>query len=212
MPALNKASFHERMYLMMNQEIEREFKNLLTKDEFEQLLLDLQLEEKDAIKQTNIYFDTEDFRLKEMRMGLRIRQYEDRGELTLKSPLQQNEKLETTDFLTFEQAEELVKAGHILLDGHVADHLRAAGVDPTTLVPIGQLSTLRYAFPGEGGVFFLDKSFYQDQLDYELEFEADELAEGAKTFAGFLDEHGIKIRKTAQKIERMLSYPNQGEV
>lgn len=193
----------------MNQQVEREFKNLLTKEEFEQLLLDLQLDEKDAIHQTNVYFDTEDFRLKELEMGLRIRQYEDRGELTLKSPLQQHEKLETTDPLTLEQAEQLIKEGRIFLNGDVAAFIEKEGIDPGSLIPIGQLSTLRYSFPGDGGVFFLDKSFYQDQLDYELEFEADELAAGAETFARFLEAHGIKQRKTVQKIARMLSYPNQ---
>lgn len=193
----------------MGQLVEREFKNLLTKEEFEMLLEKLELNEQDAIQQTNVYFDTDDFQLRERNMGLRIRQYEDRGELTLKSPIQQNEKLETTDDLTVEQAETLIKKGQILLDGQVAAKVAEAGVDPQNLAPIGQLSTLRYSFAGDGGVFFLDKSFYQDQLDYELEFEADNLEEGLKTFEQYLESHDIKKRKTTQKIERMLAYPNK---
>ena len=63
-------------------------------------------------------------------------------------------------------------------------------------------------FPGDKGTYFLDKSFYQDQMDYELEFESESLEEGALAFQSFLKLHDIKVRKAKQKIERMLAYPN----
>ena len=192
----------------MSQNVEKEFKNLLNKEEYEALIVAFDLDETEPTKQTNIYFDTPDFKLKGLNSGLRIRMYEDKGEITLKTPIQENEKLETNDDLTLDEAKTLVEAHLMKATGNVADKLKGLGIAPGDLVIIGQLSTIRYDFPGDKGTFFLDKSFYQDQMDYELEFESESLEEGALIFQNFLKLHGIKVRKAKQKIERMLAYPN----
>ena len=192
----------------MSQNIEKEFKNLLNKEEYEALIVAFDLDETEPTKQTNIYFDTPDFKLKGLNSGLRIRMYEDKGEITLKTPIQENEKLETNDDLTLDEAKTLVEAHLMKATGNVADKLKGLGIAPWDLVIIGQLSTIRYDFPGDKGTFFLDKSFYQDQMDYELEFESESLDEGALIFQNFLKLHDIKVRKAKQKIERMLAYPN----
>ena len=192
----------------MSQNIEKEFKNLLNKEEYEALIVAFDLDETEPTKQTNIYFDTPDFKLKGLNSGLRIRMYEDKGEITLKTPIQENEKLETNDDLTLDEAKTLVEAHLMKATGNVADKLKGLGIAPGDLVIIGQLSTIRYDFPGDKGTFFLDKSFYQDQMDYELEFESESLEEGALIFQNFLKLHDIKVRKAKQKIERMLAYPN----
>ena len=192
----------------MSQNIEKEFKNLLNKEEYEALIVAFDLDETEPTKQTNIYFDTPDFKLKGLNSGLRIRMYEDKGEITLKTPIQENEKLETNDDLTLDEAKTLVEAHLMKATGNVADKLKGLGIATGDLVIIGQLSTIRYDFPGDKGTFFLDKSFYQDQMDYELEFESESLEEGALIFQNFLKLHDIKVRKAKQKIERMLAYPN----
>ena len=192
----------------MSQNIEKEFKNLLNKEEYEALIVAFDLDETEPTKQTNIYFDTPDFKLKGLNSGLRIRMYEDKGEITLKTPIQENEKLETNDDLTLDEAKTLVEAHLMKATGNVADKLKGLGIAPGDLVIIGQLSTIRYDFPGDKGTFFLDKSFYQDQMDYELEFESESLEEGALIFQNFLKLHDIKVRQAKQKIERMLAYPN----
>ena len=192
----------------MSQTIEKEFKNLLNKEEYEALITAFNLDETDPIKQTNVYFDTPDFKLKALNSGLRIRMYEDKAEITLKTPIQENEKLETNDDLTLDEAKILIDAHQMKASGNVAVKLKELGIATEDLVIIGQLSTIRYDFPGDKGTYFLDKSFYQDQMDYELEFESEALEEGALTFQDFLNNHGIKVRKTKQKIERMLAYPN----
>lgn len=193
---------------MMSQTIEKEFKNLLNKEEYEALITAFNLDETDPIKQTNVYFDTPDFKLKALNSGLRIRMYEDKAEITLKTPIQENEKLETNNDLTLDEAKILIDAHQMKASGNVAVKLKELGIATEDLVIIGQLSTIRYDFPGDKGTYFLDKSFYQDQMDYELEFESETLEEGALTFQDFLNNHGIKVRKTKQKIERMLAYPN----
>ena len=170
----------------MSQEIEKEFKNLLTKDEYDELLSKLQLNEKEAIQQTNIYFDTPDEQLKNQNMGLRIRLFEDSGELTLKSPISEHEKLETTDQLSIEQATDMANRATVDLNGFVSKKLEEYSIKISDLKSIGQLSTLRYTFPGDGGMYFLDESYYQDQKDYELEFETDDVKNGKILFENIL--------------------------
>ena len=200
---------HNRKEVMtMSQNIEKEFKNLLNKEEYEALLTAFALDEAEPVNQTNVYFDTPDHKLKHLNSGLRIRMYDDKAEITLKTPIQENEKLETNDDLTLEEAKALVDSHRMKATGNAADKLKDLGIATEDLVIIGQLSTIRYDFPGDKGTYFLDKSFYQDQMDYELEFESESLEEGALAFQTFLQQHAIKVRKAKQKIERMLTYPN----
>jgi uncharacterized protein YjbK len=192
----------------MSTQIEKEFKNLLTKEEYEQLLVHYQLDESAAIHQTNTYYDTDDRQLQSLKMGLRIRTYDNDAELTLKVLLQENEQLEITDALSLVEANQLISDKKIKNAGHVASMLKKENIDLDRLKPVGQLSTVRHTFSGEGGVYFLDKSYYQDQKDYELEFETEDLEKGLILFNTFLTYHEIKERKTTQKIQRALQYPN----
>src|SRR5690625_3020090 len=82
----------------MSQQIEIEFKTMLTKIEFKQLLNSLSFTERPVV-QTNHYFETEQFDLKKHRTALRIREKENTYILTLKEP---HEKgiLETNDYIS----------------------------------------------------------------------------------------------------------------
>ncbi len=55
------------------QEIEIEFKNILTKQEFDTLLQWFQIKSEQFQPQTNYYFDTEDYLLKKNESALRIK-------------------------------------------------------------------------------------------------------------------------------------------
>ena len=57
----------------MKQEIEIEFKNIITQEEFKQLLYTFSIKDEDFITQENHYFDTETFSLKNNGCALRIR-------------------------------------------------------------------------------------------------------------------------------------------
>lgn len=58
----------------MSETIEIEFKNLLTKVEYEKLLNAFNVKDEQIICQTNHYFDTPDFTLKDLGSALRIRE------------------------------------------------------------------------------------------------------------------------------------------
>jgi len=193
----------------MSHQVEKEFKNLLTKDEYEQLLTVFELDGKEPVHQTNVYYDTADGQLRHQGMGLRIRIYDDFSEQTLKSPLGEHEMLETTDPLSLEEGNHLVRNGQLKLNGDVARLLKEKEIAIENIEPVGQLSTFRYIIPVPEGEFCLDASYYQDQNDYELEFETNDVEIGLPVFEKFLVKHGINRRKTLQKIARALNYPNK---
>ncbi|WP_212685903.1 CYTH domain-containing protein, partial [Salmonella enterica] len=82
----------------MAQEIEIEFKNLLTEEEYLKLLSNLPFP-KYSQTQTNYYFETEDFSLKAHGSALRIREKNGNYTLTLKETHELG-LLETHDALT----------------------------------------------------------------------------------------------------------------
>lgn len=193
----------------MSQQIETEYKNLLTKDEYDMLIVHFNLEEIEPIKQANVYYEHPDWLLRERGMGLRIRLYDDYAEQTLKSPIREHEMLETTDTLTLKEGQALADSGQLKTDGFVAQILKEHGIAINELKQVGQLSTVRYEIPVEEGTYFLDASYYQDQNDYELEYETSDPENGLRVFEQFLTSHNINRRETVQKIARALKYPNK---
>src|SRR5699024_9526368 len=115
---------------MMNQEIEIEYKTLLTERAFNKLTEALPFPH-DAIKQVNHYFKTEDFQLKKKRSAIRIREKKDTIVLTLKQPhpdgiLETHETLTKEEFTVFLQND-------ISYKQHIGKQLRDLGIDMTDL-------------------------------------------------------------------------------
>ena len=158
---------------------------------------------------SNVYYDSPDWKLRKLGMGLRIRLYDNYAEQTLKSPISEHKMLETTDRLTHEEGQNFVDSGELKRDGFIAKKLAEHSINVADLEQVGQLSTVRYEIPAESGTYFLDASYYQDQNDYELEYETDDLENGIREFEQFLIARNINRRETVQKIARALKYPNK---
>ena len=86
-------------------QLEIEFKTLLTEREYHSLCHFYHLTKQDFHAQTNVYFDTPQGDLRQKHCGLRIRQYADKGEITLKTP-QKVGLLETTDSFTLTEIQQ----------------------------------------------------------------------------------------------------------
>ena len=126
----------------MTQEIEIEFKNLLTKQEFDKLT-DFFGFTNDAFKlQENHYFDTPDFQLKASGAALRIRFKNGSYVLTLKEPAKIG-LLETHQQLNKEEAEGLLFSNERLREGTITKQLQNLGVKSDDLRFFGTLSTAR---------------------------------------------------------------------
>lgn len=193
--------------------MEIEFKNLLNKDEYDNLLAEYQLSESSLKTQTNIYFDTPDFKLKAKKMGLRIRLSNSTTEFTLKTPTSnQHTLLEVTDYLSSFTSELSLVEQVSLETSEVAEHLIHEGIQLSSLQSIGKLTTTRGEVSLQSNVLLvLDKSLYYGKTDYELEMEVADAKEGALIFKDILKKHHIPVRQADKKIARMLAYKQQTE-
>ncbi|MGM0851866.1 MAG: CYTH domain-containing protein [Bacillota bacterium] len=184
----------------MAQEIEIEFKNLVTQDEFTRLTSHFQIKEEDFLSQDNHYFDTPDYQLKGNQSALRIREKNGTYTLTLKTPLEED-LLETNQRLTIEESESLLHQG-AFPEGEVKDVLISLQIPTQSLHHFGTLTTSRAEIDYKAGLLVFDKSSYLQKEDYELEYEVKERISGETIFLNLLKELNIPLRKTDNKIKR----------
>lgn len=192
----------------MSEQVEIEFKNMITLSEYKKLLQLFHAKEEDFFYQSNSYFDTPDWQLKLKHAGLRIRLLPEYAELTLKTPFE-NDLLETTDSFTIEEGKKMIQQGKIKSSGFVYTKLISLGINPDELRLLGNLATTRYEHKTKEGLFVLDHSVYCNQEDYELEFETAHHEEGKKIFQQFLIDQAIPTRPSKHKIARMIEANHQ---
>lgn len=186
----------------MTQEIEIEYKNLLTKEEFNHILKGLPFPE-NGITQTNHYFETEDFFLKQNGCALRIREKQGKYQLTLKEPHPQG-LLETHDALTKQEALDWI-AGNINEKENTAKQLANKGISTADLIYYGSLTTERRELHHDDVLVVLDYSTYNGKSDYELEVEAPSEAIGIRAFHSLLETYQVEKKHTPNKIKRFFS-------
>ncbi|MGX4685449.1 CYTH domain-containing protein [Vagococcus sp. JNUCC 83] len=191
----------------MSKELEIEFKNMLTQEEF-QLLVDKYFLNTPAFSQTNCYFDTSKNELKEKSMGLRLRKRDGKNECTLKIPTaDEHTYQEVTDNLTNHQMEQLIKNRQIFKDGDVGLTLQQLGISIENLHIIGALTTYRREKRiNNTTLLVLDESHFGQTTDFELEMEVQHSDKGEMFFNDFLIKEGIKRRPASKKIARMIKY------
>lgn len=166
----------------MSKNREIEAKTILAKKSYEQMCQSFPVK-KDFI-QTNNYFDTPEWTLKQHQIGLRIRIYADHAEQTMKvpdlHPVQDNfhEVIEINDDLPVATAESLVKkakAGRIFkFTGNVGNYLNQHfQTEQQNLQLFTWSKTRRILANGpENCELTLDQTEYPDgYIDYELEIE-----------------------------------------
>ncbi|GEK92051.1 CYTH domain-containing protein [Alkalibacterium kapii] len=186
----------------MKQEVEIEFKNLLTEKEFNRLKSIYFSHSPLPFTQDNYYFDTKDNILRSASCALRIRIKNESAEMTLKTPFQ-GHHTETNLDLTLEQANNLIEKGHFSVPEDIFNVLKEEGVLITSDVfKIAHLKTERLELEKPHSLIVLDKSFYSDKVDFELEVEADSKSRGEKLFNSILKEHDITRKATETKIAR----------
>lgn len=184
----------------MSQEIEIEFKNLLTEAEFQRVKTAFHIEDKEFILQENHYFDTPQFSLKELGAALRIRKKQEHYVMTLKEPAKVG-LLETHQTITKEAAANIIQTGR-LLEGQIIDRLLLLGVDVKMITYFGTLTTMRAEKNYQNGLLVLDHSRYLRVEDFELEYEVQDETTGIIAFQELLNELDIPIRHTKNKIRR----------
>lgn len=177
------------------QEYEIEFKNIVSKKEFDTLVHAFCLSDDDFIIQCNLYFDTHSFTLKEKQSALRIRNKQNKYQLTLKEPYQKG-LLETHQPLTKEQVQILVQNGQ-LPDGKVKEK-----IGDLHFIFLGELNTKRAEISYKNGLLVFDHSTYLQCEDYEIEYEVSNFQKGKMIFLELLQKFQIPKRETKNKIQR----------
>ncbi|MEH7336661.1 CYTH domain-containing protein [Neobacillus drentensis] len=184
----------------MSENIEIEFKNMLTKSEYANLLKKFNIDYKQIITQENHYFDTPSFSLKAASSALRIRKKRNTFEMTLKQPAKVG-LLETNQTLSEEEAYHAIHFGNLPF-GKIKDILKENGISISELEYFGSLVTKRAETGYKKGLLVLDHSIYLQHEDYELEFEAENYEEGKQIFQKLLHDCHVPERKTENKIQR----------
>lgn len=185
----------------MSNEVEIEFKNLLTEQEYTRLMSHFQASKDQCWVQENHYYDTPDLQLKKRHSALRIRVLPQTAEMTLKTPHGPH-LLESTEPLSKETAFKIINNKKLVPLGDVAVKLAELGIEERSLEPITTLTTLRYEKQLADGLLVLDKSTYNEQTDFELELEVTDSIIGKRLFHSLLTQFSIPERPTPNKIHR----------
>lgn len=188
-------------------EIEKEFKNLLTKEQYEAIAGDYQSVFTKDVTQTNSYYDYEGL-LQQNKMALRIRIVEGKetGEITLKIPQSSLEVLEYTEVLPVDILNAYNHDKQFALPTSLQETLENKGITLQTVNQTALLTTHRL----EGGLsenewLVLDESHYNGKVDFEMEMEVRSLELCEPVFLGILAKYNIVRCQAESKIKRALS-------
>lgn len=185
----------------MQYEIEIEFKNLLSKEEFQVLQDFFDYQHNEAFSQKNIYFDTPDLQLAKQSSALRIRLKNKKAVMTLKSP--HGEHLEEHHaHLDYNEAKAMVKNQKLSLPQAMKVLLEKRLIDTDQLEYQANLETKRFETHYKNGTIVLDYSQYHGHEDYELEYETNDAYQGREVFMELLKRFNIPQRETPNKIQR----------
>lgn len=188
-------------------EIEIEFKNLLTKDQYASLFEKYDLKNSEKIINKNFYYDDADESFKKIGAALRIRYTNKKTEMTLKV------KGETQNIeINVPLDERYPKEPTVLpiLPNEIITELEQMNVKIKTPMLIQKIETLRHEVTLEEGLLVLDETtFINDIVDYELEFETKDYETGLVAFEKLLEENNINKNPAKPKIARAVEYSKQ---
>lgn len=144
---------------MTGNEIENEFKIMLTKEQYEKIVGAFSWDK--TILQTNNYYDTEDLRLSHRRITVRVREVDEDFLLQLKLPTGKV-------FSRVELTKKLIRLPE-LIHGELLSEM--TGEPMPDVKRMGKLFTKRLVKRFKGGEIDLDMSEYFDIRDFEAEVE-----------------------------------------
>ena len=180
--------------------LEIEMKTLLNKNEYQRL--QEHFSGVTPITQRNYYLDTPDFYLRQHKIAMRIRTFDDSAELTIKIP-QTVGNMEYNQALSIEEATKCLESGK-LPQGMILEELLSRGISPREWTVLGCLTTIRYEKETSIGRMALDQSHYFDIVDYELELEVENSDQGNLDFQEFLCANEIQYKKAPSKLVRFI--------
>lgn len=179
----------------MNENLEIEYKVLLTKEQFDTLVS--QYDDVHFIRQVNTYYDTKNLDIRKNYGSMRIREKEGKFIFTLKK--------HTTDGLL--EFEKLVPSNDVSAfdDLEIKELFRDMKIDQP-IVKLTSLTTDRAVIFNGYAEICLDHNFYNGKEDYEIEYEYKKDHDGKKMFQEILDTINVQYdHNCVSKSKRALS-------
>lgn len=142
----------------------------------------------------NIYLDTDDLYIVHHEMVLRIRVIDEKEkELTLKIKGEKGDK-EVTTSLDDKQYQSLLK-GEVSFPCNVADELINKGLDLSKIKVITTLITERIEFIYDEYLLVIDKNYYNDIIDFDIEVESSSREKALDYLKKAIEPFGVKYKE-----------------
>lgn len=185
------------------QNIEIEFKALLTKDVYEEILSNACDVEK--FKQVNHYFETENDTLKNNKMALRVRVKDSCNKITVKCLMDSDKVLynEVSDFLGLCETRNMIE-NRTIESKIIIDYLNENGIEDVHFPKYNVFTTNRAVCHYDNHVLFLDETIYENgEVDYELEIESENYEDCKNSFFNYAQKYNLE-NSNVHKIERAI--------
>ena len=176
----------------MQQNLEIEFKAMITKAIYDQMHQDLKNLSIHTYTQTNHYL-THPI-LDQQKSMLRVRIFENRAELTLKQRFK-NGNLETNLDLDLDTANKIIDGN--FESNQIFELLKKEGIDYHDLKQQFSLKTIRSDIKLPHGMLSIDQNHYCDTTDFEVEYEIENQDEAIEYFKQLLDKYNIGYQKNS---------------
>lgn len=191
----------------MSYSIEQEIKFLLDREGFEQLLAYYQLAFTDYHTQQNTYYDTQSQHLKNENAALRLRNFSNKSEWTYKQKKDHHRSLELNDQYPYPI---LPAPSNLTLkeiqDPVIHDQLASIISPKEILSSFLTLKTDRWIIKVAQGEIALDRTYYSNTVDYEIECETDDIASAHQYLTSLMNELSINYQNADKKIARAIKY------
>lgn len=178
----------------MNMNIEKEYKILVTRAEFETLLK--QYPQAVFHKQVNTYYDTKEQQIRMHHGAMRIREVQGQFLFTLKMHADQG-------LMEYEKIVDRNDQG-VFADSEIQTLLSSFDIDQEVF-PITSLTTYRAVIDTGDAELCFDYNEYGTKKDYEIEYEYKRAHDGETAFSHILALANLKYKKNCtSKIQRAL--------
>ena len=149
---------------------------------------------KEEIINENFYFDTEDLKLTSSHIVLRIRKINNsKYELTLKIK-GENVDIEINHKLTDKEKDDLLE-NSIISYSPILDKLKESNIDPDSIRYITNLKTERLEVRLEYCLLVIDKNYYRNKVDFNLEVESSAKSLAKSQLEEIIKPFGLSIKK-----------------
>ena len=149
---------------------------------------------KEEIINENFYFDTEDLKLTSSHKVLRMRKINNsKYELTLKIK-GENGDIEINHKLTDNEKDDLLE-NSIISYPPILDKLKESNIDPSSIRYITNLKTERLEVRLEYCLLVIDKNYYRNKVDFNLEVESSAKSLAKSQLEEIIKPFGLSIKK-----------------